>query len=113
MLSVAITTANQWLWSFVISRVTPYMITSLGYGVYMLFASLMVGMSLWAWWFVPETKGRSLEEMEEVFGVAKRRGEEEGRAVGEERDIGVNEKDGSGKPTSGHVEDSSTSKESI
>lgn len=34
VLSVAITTADQWLWSFVISRTTPYMITSLRYGTY-------------------------------------------------------------------------------
>ncbi|KAK6363009.1 hypothetical protein TWF730_000458 [Orbilia blumenaviensis] len=69
MLCVAITTADQWLWSFIISRTTPYMITSLGYGTYMFFASLMVCMGVWAWWFVLETKGKSLEEMEEIFGV--------------------------------------------
>lgn len=34
MLCVALTTADQWLWSFIISRTTPYMITSLGYGTY-------------------------------------------------------------------------------
>ncbi|KAF3091158.1 hypothetical protein TWF594_006896 [Orbilia oligospora] len=28
---VAITTVDQWFWSFIISRTTPYMITSLGY----------------------------------------------------------------------------------
>jgi hypothetical protein len=26
-------------------------------------------MSFWAWWFIPETKGKSLEEMEELFGA--------------------------------------------
>ncbi|KAJ5480300.1 hypothetical protein N7530_005809 [Penicillium desertorum] len=57
MLCVALTTANQWLWSFIISRTTPYMITSLGYGTYFFFAALMVCMGFWAWWFVPETKG--------------------------------------------------------
>ena len=62
-------TADQWLWSFVISRTTPYMITSLGYGTYMFFGSLMVLMGIWAWWAVPETKGKTLEEMEALFGV--------------------------------------------
>lgn len=47
MLCVAITTADQWLWSFIISRTTPYMITSLGYGTYFFFASLMVLMGFW------------------------------------------------------------------
>lgn len=45
------------------------MITSLGYGTYMFFGSLMVLMGLWAWWAVPETKGKTLEEMEALFGV--------------------------------------------
>lgn len=69
MLCVAITTADQWLWSFIISRTTPYMITSLGYGTYMFFASLMVCMGFWAYFFVPETKGKSLEDMEPIFGA--------------------------------------------
>ncbi|KAF2161116.1 hypothetical protein M409DRAFT_69970 [Zasmidium cellare ATCC 36951] len=69
MLCVAITTADQWLWSFIISRTTPYMITSLGYGTYFFFASLMVAMGLWAYFFVPETKGKTLEDMEPIFGA--------------------------------------------
>ncbi|KAF3916465.1 hypothetical protein ABW20_dc0100239 [Dactylellina cionopaga] len=69
MLCVAITTADQWLWSFIISRTTPYMITSLGYGTYMFFASLMVAMGIWAYFFIPETKGKSLEDMEVIFGA--------------------------------------------
>lgn len=58
MLCVAITTADQWLWSFIISRTTPYMITLLGYGTYMLFGSLMILMGGWAFFFIPETKGK-------------------------------------------------------
>lgn len=69
MLCVAITTADQWLWSFIISRTTPYMITSLGYGTYFFFASLMVAMGFWAWFFIPETKGKTLEEMDALFGA--------------------------------------------
>lgn len=67
MLCVAITTADQWLWSFVISRTTPYMITSLGYGTYMFFGSLMVIMGFWAFFFIPETKGLTLEDMDALF----------------------------------------------
>ncbi|GME53117.1 putative quinate permease protein [Neofusicoccum parvum] len=69
MLCVAITTADQWLWSFIISRTTPYMITSLGYGTYMFFATLMVLMGFWAWFCVPETKGKTLEDMDAIFGA--------------------------------------------
>ncbi|KAK5687927.1 hypothetical protein LTR17_026643 [Elasticomyces elasticus] len=69
MLCVALTTADQWFWSFMISRTTPYMITSLGYGTYFFFGSLMVCMGFWAWWCVPETKGKTLEDMEPLFGA--------------------------------------------
>lgn len=58
MLCTAITTADQWFWSFLISRTTPYMITSLGYGTYMFFGALMVLMGFWALFFIPETKGK-------------------------------------------------------
>ncbi|OGE47599.1 hypothetical protein PENARI_c040G08407 [Penicillium arizonense] len=69
MLCVAITTADQWLWSFIVSRTTPYMITSLGYGTYFFFATLMICLGFWSWFFVPETKGKTLEEMEALFGA--------------------------------------------
>ncbi|KAK1981149.1 quinate permease [Colletotrichum cereale] len=67
MLCVAITTADQWLWSFIVSRTTPYMITSLGYGTYMFFGTLMILMGIWAFFFVPETKGLTLEDMDLLF----------------------------------------------
>ncbi|KAI5796437.1 general substrate transporter [Geopyxis carbonaria] len=67
MLCVAITTADQWLWSFIVSRTTPYMISSLGYGTYFFFASLMIVMGVWSFFFVPETKGLTLEDMDAVF----------------------------------------------
>lgn len=60
MLCVAITTADTWLGSFIIARSTPYMITGLGYGTYFVFGGLVVLMGIWAFFFVPETKGESL-----------------------------------------------------
>ncbi|KID87556.1 sugar transporter [Metarhizium guizhouense ARSEF 977] len=67
MLCTAITTADQWFWSFLVSRTTPYMITSLGYGTYMFFGALMVAMGFWALIFIPETKGLTLEDMDRLF----------------------------------------------
>lgn len=58
MLCVAITTADTWLGSFIIARTTPYMISGLGYGTYFVFASVLVGMGIWAFFCVPETKGK-------------------------------------------------------
>ncbi|KAK6357346.1 hypothetical protein TWF718_001659 [Orbilia javanica] len=113
MLCVAITTADQWLWSFIISRTTPYMITSLGYGTYMFFASLMVCMGIWAWWFVPETKGKSLEEMDVIFGAIGTRDSEyigQGADEEEEEVVNQNDCDVGEKPTPECIENSGVSR---
>lgn len=67
MLCVAVTTADTWLGSFLIARTTPYMITGLGYGMYFVFAAILLAMGVWAFFFIPETKGVSLEEMDALF----------------------------------------------
>lgn len=54
-----------------------YMITSLGYGTYFFFASMMILMGIWSFFCVPETKGLSLEEMDRLFGVPERAGRED------------------------------------
>lgn len=61
------------------------MITSLGYGTYFFFATLMVLMGFWAWYFVPETKGKSLEEMEALFGAPTAFDFESGKALPDEK----------------------------
>ena len=67
MLCVSLTTADTWLGSFIIARSTPYMISDLGYGAYFFFSSILVAMGIWSFFFVPETKGISLEEMDILF----------------------------------------------
>jgi sugar porter (SP) family MFS transporter len=67
MLCVALTTADTWLGSFIIARSTPYMISDLGYGAYFFFSAILVCMGLWSFFFVPETKGVTLEEMDALF----------------------------------------------
>ncbi|KAF4463982.1 quinate permease [Fusarium albosuccineum] len=67
MLCVALTTADTWLGSFIIARSTPYMISDLGYGAYFFFSAILVCMGIWAAFFVPETKGKTLEEMDALF----------------------------------------------
>ncbi|KAK7754977.1 hypothetical protein SLS62_003061 [Diatrype stigma] len=67
MFCVALTTASTWLGSFVVGRATPYMITSLGYGTFFMFGAFVVLMGIWAFFFVPETKGVTLEQMDDLF----------------------------------------------
>ncbi|KAF8533357.1 putative quinate permease [Trichophaea hybrida] len=60
--------ANNWFWNFMISRFTPQMFTSMGYGVYLFFASLMILSAPYVYFLVPETKGVPLEDMDKLFG---------------------------------------------
>ncbi|KAJ4423891.1 hypothetical protein N0V82_001475 [Gnomoniopsis sp. IMI 355080] len=71
--TVSIAAATQWLWNLVVTRVTPVMLRTLGgetgYGTYFLFGCFCFTMATFAF-FLPETKGLSLERMDELFGVA-------------------------------------------
>ena len=65
---VALSTATVWLCNFIIGVIVPPMLQSAGFGTYVFFA-FWCGLAIfWAYFFVPETKGRSLEEMDQVFG---------------------------------------------
>jgi hypothetical protein len=66
---VAITSATHWLFNFVIARSVPYMISNVGFGTYFVFASMLTLSIPFVYFFVPETKGLSLEDMDVLFGV--------------------------------------------
>lgn len=44
------------------------MIENAGYGTYVFFAIMCILAAIWAFFLVPETKGKTLEEMDDVFG---------------------------------------------
>ena len=67
---LALASASQWLWNFVVTKVTPTIQLNLGYKMFFLFASINIGAMLTFSFFLPETKGRSLEEMDVIFGAA-------------------------------------------
>lgn len=47
--------------------ITPPLVVNTGYGAYVFFAVFCVLSGLWTYFFVPETKGRTLEQMDHVF----------------------------------------------
>lgn len=59
--------ATQWLFNFLFSLVTPYMQKSWGSYTFLFYAALDIIMAVIVWFFVKETKGKSLEEMETIF----------------------------------------------
>ncbi|GIM27701.1 D-xylose transporter XylE [Clostridium polyendosporum] len=66
--AVAIAVAAQWAANYLISSTYPMMMeysSALTYGFYGLMSVLS---ALFVWKFVPETKGKTLEEMEKVWG---------------------------------------------
>lgn len=57
----------QWLMQFVITKAMPYIFSSFGYGTWFFFASWMVLASLWAFFFLPETKGLTIDQMDLIL----------------------------------------------
>ncbi|WWC60053.1 uncharacterized protein I303_102616 [Kwoniella dejecticola CBS 10117] len=64
---VAITTCCNWLFNFIIGLITPPMIQNIRYGTFLFFAAFSLLSFIWTWFFCPETKGKTLEEMDAVF----------------------------------------------
>ncbi|EIT77259.1 putative transporter [Aspergillus oryzae 100-8] len=69
-LNMGMATASQWFFNFVVAKSTPTMFATLGkngYGTYFVYRSFCFVMVIYTWYFVPETKGLSLEFMDELF----------------------------------------------
>jgi hypothetical protein len=65
---LATASATQWLWNFVVAKVTPDIVADLGYKIFLMFATINIGGMFVFSCLIPETKGKSLEEMDIIFG---------------------------------------------
>ncbi|EYE90436.1 sugar porter family MFS transporter [Aspergillus ruber CBS 135680] len=65
---VALSTCVNWLSNFIVGVVTPPMMANIGYRTYIFFAVWCVLAGMWAFFLVPETSGKTLEQIDEVFG---------------------------------------------
>ncbi|KAJ5172091.1 hypothetical protein N7492_004684 [Penicillium capsulatum] len=65
---VALSTCMIWLADFVVGISTPSMLSNITYGTYIFFAAMCFLAGLWAFFLLPETSGKTLEELDEVFG---------------------------------------------
>lgn len=65
---VALAVAVNWLSNFTIGIATPPMIQSIKFGTYIFFCVMLVLAGIWAVLFVPETMGKTLEQMDQAFG---------------------------------------------
>lgn len=54
-----------------VTKALPSMYTSMGYGVYIFFATALICASIYAFFFIPETKGLRIDQMDALFGFTK------------------------------------------
>lgn len=88
--------STQWLFNFLFSLVTPYMVKAMSSYVFIFYAALDVTMGILTILFVKETRNRTLEEMETIFNssakfdtsAARQEGAEGGGILGK---LGINE----------------------
>lgn len=78
---VALSTCVIWLCDFIIGISVPSMMDNITYGTYIFFAVMCFLAGIWAYFLVPETSGKTLEELDEVFGDTS--GQEENDLVAE------------------------------
>lgn len=67
---VALSTASNWFWNCVIAIVIPFMFENpgnMGYKVFFLWGGMCSACALFAYWFVPETKGLTLEQVDRMM----------------------------------------------
>ena len=58
----------QWLAQFIVVYSLPHMVANIKYGTFIFFGSCTVVAFVFAYLFVPETKGVALEDMDIMFG---------------------------------------------
>ncbi|KAI6878622.1 hexose carrier protein [Hortaea werneckii] len=64
---VGLAVATTWLSNFVIGIAVPPMFEQIGYGTYVFFTIFCAMAAVWAFFLVPETKGKTLEQVDEAF----------------------------------------------
>ncbi|EHA18631.1 hypothetical protein ASPNIDRAFT_55668 [Aspergillus niger ATCC 1015] len=86
---VSIGGSSNWLNNFGVGLATSPFIAASTYGTFIFFGCITVVGAIYVWFFVPETKGRTLEEMDELFGSEGMAAEDEALRQRIDRDIGI------------------------
>ncbi|KAJ5239283.1 hypothetical protein N7468_003902 [Penicillium chermesinum] len=67
----AVSTATVWAFNFLLAEITPIGFATIGWKYYIVFAVVNAAIVPSVYFFFPETKGRSLEEIDEIFAQSK------------------------------------------
>lgn len=65
--SAALATASDWIFNYLIVQITPISISNIRWKTYMIFFVLNLAFCIVVWLFYPETSGRTLEEMDQIY----------------------------------------------
>lgn len=66
--AVSFSTASNWIFNFALAYAVPPALNSIAYKTYFIFGAFNYAACLHVFFMFPETAGRTLEEIEDVFG---------------------------------------------
>ena len=66
-----ISTAVSWLFNYLVVEITPIAFATIGYQYFIVYAAVNASAIPVVYFFYPETSGRSLEEIDEIFTASK------------------------------------------
>ncbi|KAL8934645.1 MAG: hypothetical protein Q9216_005798 [Gyalolechia sp. 2 TL-2023] len=65
---IALGASSNWMSNFIVGQIAPDMLEGIQYGTFIFFGLMTFGGAVFLWFFVPETKRLTLEEMDVLFG---------------------------------------------
>jgi hypothetical protein len=80
---------TQWLFNFVVTEFTPHAVNNLGWKTFIMFGIFCFADTVYAFFFIRETKRKTLEDMDILFGTV----DAEKRAADVEAAISVEKKE--------------------
>jgi hypothetical protein len=87
---VSIGASSNWLNNFAVALSTPDFVSAASYGAYIFLGLMCVLGALYVYFGVPETAGRTLDEIDQLFGDTSGRSRLEGEIMhGAMRDVGL------------------------
>ena len=86
---IALGASSNWMNNFIVGQVTPDMLTGITYGTYILFGLLTFMGAAFIWFYVPETKRLTLEEMDVLFGTDTTAQQDYERMEAVNREVGL------------------------
>jgi hypothetical protein len=64
--------ASVWIWTLIATKSLPSMYTSMQWGVYVFFATCLICASIFAFFFIHDTKGLRMDQMNQLFGFERK-----------------------------------------